>query len=144
MSRTVVLIHDKHENDEWGFREEKERLRHEPIYRFKIPHRITIYSWGIHNSIDRPSVDVIFDVSKFVTNIEGSVKNKTGLDKDIQQSIMNHPRFEMLVDCILDNIYDVKTIAFVCNHGKHRSVGWAEILKQCYCAEATTIHLDIN
>ena len=56
---------------------------------------------------------------------------------------MNHPRYEMLVDCILDNIYDVKTIAFVCNHGKHRSVGWAEIIKEYYCVEANIKHLDI-
>lgn len=143
MIRTVVLIHEKHENEEWGFRQDKERNSHEPMYRFKNPNSLTIYSWGVHQKLERPKVDVIFDVTKFVTAINGDIKNKSGLDKDIQQSIMNHPRYEMLVDCILDNIYDVKTIAFVCNHGKHRSVGWAEIIKEYYCVEANIKHLDI-
>ena len=143
MIRTVVLIHERHENEEWGFREDKERNSHQPLYRFKNPNPLTIYSWGVHKKIDRPEVDVIFDVTKFVTTIDGNVKNKTGLDEDIQQSIMNHPRYEMLVDCILDNIYDVKSIAFICNHGKHRSVGWAEIIKKHYCVKAKINHLDI-
>ena len=143
MSRTIVLIHDRHENEDWGFRNEKDRLQHEPVYRFKNPKPMTIYSWGVKKNIPRPTVDIIFDVTKFVTSMEGNIKGKTGLDEDIQQSIMNHPRYEMLVDCILDDMTDVKTIAFVCNHGKHRSVGWAEIIKQHYYVDATIKHEDI-
>ena len=35
------------------------------------------------------------------------------------------------------------TIAFVCNYGKHRSVGWAELLKFLYYSNATITHIGL-
>jgi RNase adaptor protein for sRNA GlmZ degradation len=35
----------------------------------------------------------------------------------------------------------VVDIAFICNHGKHRSVGWAELLKKIYYKKSIIKHL---
>ena len=38
----------------------------------------------------------------------------------------------------------VYIISFVCNHGKHRSVGWAEIIKKIYYPKSILFHLDLK
>ena len=38
-------------------------------------------------------------------------------------------------------INNPKTIGFYCNHGKHRSVGWAEMIKKYYYENAKVKHL---
>ena len=53
----------------------------------------------------------------------------------ITQHDMNTPngstiRPKWQFEALKKNNFD--TISFVCNHGKHRSVGWAEILKKYY------------
>ena len=50
----------------------------------------------------------------------------------IQDSIILHPKFLELIAIILTHIEseNPKKIAFICNHGKHRSVGWAELLQK--------------
>ena len=35
---------------------------------------------------------------------------------------------------------DYKKIGFVCNYGKHRSVGWAELIKKLYYNESIIKH----
>ena len=35
-------------------------------------------------------------------------------------------------------------IGFFCNHGKHRSVGWAEIIKKHYYHNANIRHLTLD
>ena len=35
----------------------------------------------------------------------------------------------------------VVDIAFICNHGKHRSVAWAELLQKIYYSKAVIKHL---
>ena len=42
--------------------------------------------------------DIIFDASLFSTKVDGDVKDITGLDKKIQLSIINHPRFDIIID----------------------------------------------
>ncbi len=146
--KTIKLIYDKYEND-IGFTYQTEEITKfnynilEQINNKDINNdrNIKIYTWGIkkHEDIE---CDVIFDATLFSTKTNVDVKNLTGLDEIIQTSIMNHPQFESIMERILSEIEenDPLTIAFVCNYGKHRSVGWAELLKFLYYSNATITH----
>ena len=146
--KTIKLIYDKYEND-IGFTYQTEEITKfnynilEQINNKDINNdrNIKIYTWGIkkHDNIE---CDVIFDATLFSTKTNVDVKNLTGLDEIIQTSIMNHPQFESIMERILSEIEenDPLTIAFVCNYGKHRSVGWAELLKFLYYSNATITH----
>ena len=147
--KTIKLIYDKYEND-IGFTYQTEEITK---FNYNILEQINnnqninndrnikIYTWGIkkHEDIE---CDVIFDATLFSTKTNVDVKNLTGLDEIIQTSIMNHPQFESIMERILSEIEenDPLTIAFVCNYGKHRSVGWAELLKYLYYSNATITH----
>ena len=48
--------------------------------------------------------DIIFDITLFSTKFDGNIKEYTGLDEKIQQSIMNHPKFDIMVEEIITNI----------------------------------------
>jgi len=149
--KTIKLIYDKYEND-IGFTYQTEEITKfnynilEQINNKDINNdrNIKIYTWGIkkHEDIE---CDVIFDATLFSTKTNVDVKNLTGLDEIIQTSIMNHPQFESIMERILSEIEenDPLTIAFVCNYGKHRSVGWAELLKFLYYSNATIIHIGL-
>ena len=39
---------------------------------------------------------------------------------------------------------DPPTIGFICNYGKHRSVGFAELLKELYYNNANITHIGIT
>ena len=105
---------------------------------------ININTWGIK----KPFVaecDVIFDLTKFQTKIDKDidVQTITGLTDIIQDSIICHPKFLELIEKVVDIIEteNPKYIGFICNHGKHRSVGWAELLKKLYYKNAKIKHL---
>ena len=70
------------------------------------------------------------------------MKRLTGLDDNVQQSILNHPNFDYIMERIITEITDKnpKTIGIFCNYGKHRSVGWAELIKKLYYPKSTCIH----
>jgi RNase adaptor protein for sRNA GlmZ degradation len=48
----------------------------------------------------------------------------------------------LLIEKIINQIENnnLKEISFVCNHGKHRSVGFAEILKKYYYINSIICH----
>jgi RNase adaptor protein for sRNA GlmZ degradation len=105
---------------------------------------ININTWGIK----KPFVaecDVIFDLTKFQTKIDKDicVQTITGLTDIIQDSIICHPKFLELIEKVVAVIEteNPKNIGFICNHGKHRSVGWAELLKKLYYKHAKIKHL---
>ena len=81
-------------------------------------------------------VDIEFDVTNFRANIASNINLReiNGTNNIIQKAIMIHPRYSVLIDRIINEIQirGAINIAFVCNHGKHRSVGWACILKKYY------------
>ena len=110
----------------------------EGINRSKV---ITFYTWGKrkHDPID---CDLIFDATLFSTKISVDVKCLSGLDDIIQQSIINHPNFDYIMERILNEIEEKKpkTVGIFCNYGKHRSVGWAELLKKMYYPNYTCVH----
>ena len=149
---TIKLINDKFEND-FGFLEgvsesnltdvisqiEDLSCQHQPVH---------IYSWGIKKEPVSKECDLIFDVSLFFTKIEdsGKLSSMTGLDSDIQNSILSHPRF---MDLLTHTIQEIETrqpksIAFICNHGKHRSVGWSEIMKTYFFKNSMVSHLHLR
>lgn len=148
----IKLINDKFEND-FGFLEgvsetnlrdviseiEDLSCHHQPEY---------IYSWGIKNEPVSTECDLVFDVSLFFTKIEdrGKLSSMTGLDSDIQKSILGHPRFMDLLTLIIQEIEtrQPKSIAFICNHGKHRSVGWSQIMKTYFFKNSLVSHLHLQ
>ena len=78
----------------------------------------------------------IIDLTKFQTKIDKDldVHTITGLTDIIQDSVIRHPKFLELIETIVDNIETMnpKNVGFICNHGKHRSVAWAELIHKLY------------
>jgi RNase adaptor protein for sRNA GlmZ degradation len=105
---------------------------------------ICINTWGIKKPFS-VECDVIFDLTKFQTKIDTNidVQTITGLSNIIQDSIIRHPKFLNIIEKVVDIIEteNSKDIGFICNHGKHRSVGWAELLKKIYYKNAKIKHL---
>ena len=105
---------------------------------------INIYTWGIKKSsgID---CDITFDLTSFQTKLDDNldVHSLNGFSKEIQDSIILHPKFIELIKKVVSmvEINSPHTIGFFCNHGKHRSVGWAELIKKYYYTRAKVKHL---
>ena len=96
--------------------------------------KLIIYSWGIMRHVE-PKCEISFDLTKFTTKTDiKDIKLVDGRDVEIQNSIIQHPLFTELLHKIIEEIEtnNPREISFFCNHGKHRSVGWAEILKKYY------------
>ena len=147
----IKLVYDKYEND-YGFTEEKGGKDHEYVLLKSIEGKpiesdreLTICTWGIKKHLPY-ECDIIFDVTLFSTKFNGNIKEYTGLDEEIQQSIINHPKFDIMIEEIITNIEvgNVKTIGFICNYGKHRSVGWAELIKKLYYPKSKINHRGID
>ena len=106
---------------------------------------LIIYSWGVKKDKKEVDCDIIFDLRKFQTKIDEDIDVHTinGLNNIIQNSIILHPKFLELIEIVIKHIEieNPKEIAFICNHGKHRSVGWAELLRKLYYKKATIKHL---
>jgi RNase adaptor protein for sRNA GlmZ degradation len=106
---------------------------------------LTIYSWGIKKDKKSVDCDIIFDLTKFQTKIDKDldVHTITGLTDIIQDSVIRHPKFLELIETIVDNIETMnpKSVGFICNHGKHRSVAWAELIHKLYYKKSIIKHL---
>ena len=103
---------------------------------------LKIYSWGILRHAE-PKCEISFDLTKFTTKTDiKDVKLFDGRDTEIQNSIIQHPLFTELLHKIIEEIEtnNPREISFFCNHGKHRSVGWAEILKKYYYPNSIIKH----
>ena len=104
---------------------------------------IKIYTWGIKKSTGIQT-DITFDLTTFQTKIDPSldVHSLNGLSEEIQNSIILHPKFNDIITKIITIIETENpcTIGFFCNHGKHRSVGWAELIKKYYYTNAKIKH----
>ena len=95
---------------------------------------LIIHSWGILKHSE-PKCEISFDLTKFTTKTDvKDIRKFNGRDEEIQNSIIQHPLFTELIKKIIEEIETNNSteISFFCNHGKHRSVGWAEILKKYY------------
>ena len=147
----IKLVYDKYEND-YGFTEgymEMEDHIHEKIEQIgdkKIDNerKLFIYTWGLKKHLP-VECDIIFDSSLFSAKINTDVKTLTGIDEIIQQGIINHPKFDIIIEMILTEIEinDYQKIGIICNYGKHRSVGFAELLKKLYYPKSVINHRGI-
>ena len=157
LNRIVKLVYDKYENEVGVLYDaemneiEKDHtkiLEHLPTkindIEINTDRDININTWGIKKPFSK-ECDIIFDLTKFQTKIDKNIDVQmiTGLTDIIQYSIINHPKFLELVERVLYIIEteNPKDIGFICNHGKHRSVGWAELLKKLYYKNAKIKHL---
>ena len=137
----IKLVYDKYENDV-GFIMSDEQGNHEHIKLEGIQDKeMTFYTWGIKKH-EPKKCDLVFDATLFSTTISVDVKCLCGKDDIIQQSILNHPNFDLIMERIITLIEEKNptTVGFFCNYGKHRSVGWAELLQKIYYPSSTCIH----
>ena len=146
----IKLIYDKYQND-IGFTQGENETDHKHELITKIneidvndKRELSIFTWGIkkHKS---PNCDIIFDVTLFSTKTNVDIKELTGLDEIIQTSIINHPMFDLIMEKIITEIEtnNPQSIGIYCNYGKHRSVGWAELLKKLYYNNSVVKHIGI-
>ena len=140
-SKKIKLIYELYENAYHGFEQDtKIDVDSNKIVEsikdvvYDKNRKLTIYSWGILRH-DEPPCEISFDLTKFTTKTDiKDIKLFDGRDVEIQNSIIQHPLFTELLHKIIEEIEtnNPREISFFCNHGKHRSVGWAEILKKYY------------
>jgi len=158
-SRKIKLIYEFYENDSIyaydGFKPET-KIDSDYDYNTIVSNskndilydknrNLTIYSWGCSRHAE-PECEISFDLTKFTvlkhkTEIK-DIKLFDGRDAEIQNSIIEHPLFTDLIKKIIDEIEanNPNKISFFCNHGKHRSVGWTEILKKYYYPNSIIKH----
>ena len=137
----IKLVYDKYENDV-GFIMSDEQGNHEHTKLEGIQDKeMTFYTWGIKKH-EPKKCDLVFDATLFSTTISVDVKCLCGKDDIIQQSILNHPNFDLIMERIITLIEEKKptTVGIFCNYGKHRSVGWAELLQKIYYPSSQCIH----
>ena len=137
----IKLVYDKYENDV-GFIMSDEQGDHEHTkIEGIVDKEMTFYTWGIKKH-EPKKCDLLFDATLFSTKISVDVKCLSGLDDVIQQSIINHPNFDLIMERIITLIEEKKpaTVGIFCNYGKHRSVGWAELLQTIYYPSSRCIH----
>ena len=150
-SKKIKLIYDLYENDYDGFEQDTKinDFDYNKILLDSIKdviydenRKLTIYSWGIMRHVE-PKCEISFDLTKFTTktNIK-DIKLVDGRNEEIQNSIIQHPLFTELIKKIIEEIEtnNSREISFFCNHGKHRSVGWTEILKKYYYPNSIIRH----
>ena len=155
MTKRIPLAYNKEFND-YGFIVSDDKLNEnyediikksfeELTCKFDKNRRLIIYSWGekVKEHI-QPDCQVIFDLTKFSTKTDRKdIKKYNGCDEIIQNSIIQHPNFITMLDNVIRQIENnnLNSISFLCNYGKHRSVGFAEILKKYYYTNAIIKHL---
>ena len=107
--------------------------------------QLLIYSWGQkHRLCDEPPCNLTFDLTSFHTEFERrDFKREDGRSEAIQQSMRDHPGFDVLMARVVASIerQQPAAVSFMCTWGRHRSVAWAEILKRDYYPRATVKHL---
>jgi hypothetical protein len=159
-STTVKLIHDSYENEMGVLYDEKYEIESDKTkilenlpaqindVDINVDRHLTIYTWGIKKDRESVGCPLIFDLTKFQTKIDRDidVSTITGLTDIIQDSIVCHPKFLELMEMVVTKVENDSppSIAFICNHGKHRSVAWAELLKKLYYTKSTIRHLCKN
>ena len=155
MTKRIPLAYNKEFND-YGFIVSEDKLNEnykdiikksfeELTYKFDNKRRLIIYSWGEKvKEHKQPDCQVIFDLTKLSTKTDRKdIKKYNGCDEVIQNSIIQHPNFITMIDNVIRHIEinNLNSISFLCNYGKHRSVGFAEILKKYYYTNSIVKHL---
>ena len=150
MAKLIKLIYDRYENDIGFINEDSIEKKYIILDNIddkliKKDRKINIYTWGIKkHTCDK--CDIIFDATLLTAKINKDVRSLNGKNDIVKQSIINHPKFEIMMETILKNIEDDEplTIGFICNHGKHRSVAFAELLKELYYTNSKITHIGLS
>jgi RNase adaptor protein for sRNA GlmZ degradation len=153
MSKRVILVHEYSQNNDtyYGFdvinkvaKNYQEIVNQSllSIGEYNQERKLIIHTWG-EKKHDEPDCQTTFDVTKFSTKTDKDIRNIDGRHESIQNAIIQHPIYDILIETIIREIEDnnLEKISFVCNHGKHRSVGWAEILKKFYYKNSEVKHV---
>lgn len=149
-NKVIKLIYDKYEN-EVGFVNENSNIEKKYITIDNIDNKLIkknrileIYTWGVKKHTCS-KCDIVFDATLLTAKIDRDVRSLNGKDEIVKQSIINHPKFEIMMEVILTNIeeYEPLAIGFICNHGKHRSVAFAELVKELYYTNSKITHLGL-
>ena len=98
-----------------------------------------IHTWRVGD--EGAPVDVVFDVSFLSFRIDHASR-LTGRDAPIQRALARHPQFEALMTRVRDEVRagGARRIAFRCRHGRHRSVGFAELARALLWPSAVVRH----
>ena len=150
MAKLIKLIYDRYENDIGFINEDSIEKKYIILDNIddkliKKDRKINIYTWGIKkHTCDK--CDIIFDATLLTAKINKDVRSLNGKNDIVKQSIINHPKFEIMMETILKNIeeHEPLTIGFICNHGKHRSVAFAELLKELYYTNSKMTHIGLS
>lgn len=99
--------------------------------------RLTIWSWGKNVHGENPGdCELAVDLSSFRSEyVQKSIRQADGRDAAVQEHMRSHPDFDKLMDLVVKRIEetDASSVGFVCHWGKHRSMAFAELLKEeCY------------
>ena len=140
----IKIVYDKYEN-ETGFIQTVEQGNHihKKVEGTDETNEIFFHTWGKmkHKPIE---CDLTFDATLFSSTVAENVDIKclSGLDEIIQQSIMNHPNFDLIIERMVTLIEEKNptTVGIFCNYGKHRSVGIAELLHKIYYPLSRCVH----
>ena len=151
---SIKLIYDKFDND-YGFINSdsidndtdtilfilEENLSKKNINKNRV---LNIYTWGI-KKYSGEKCDINFDLTHFQSKIDQSldIRKLNGFSQEIITSIIKHPKFIEIMEKLVNTIEEKnpKKIGIFCNHGKHRSVCFAELLKKYVYSKAKVKHL---
>lgn len=113
--------------------------------------KLTITTWGTEQSGVRghPPKESQYNVnaSVLVSCKKGlNLKQMDGRDRQIQRRICRASTFDTLLRSTVKNIEkkELTNISVNCSKGRHRSVAFAEILKQYYYPMSTTHHPNLK
>ena len=120
--KVIKLVYDKYEND-YGFTEGgiadhiHEKIEQIGDKKIDNERELLIYTWGLKKHLP-VECDIIFDASLFSAKINTDVKMLTGLNEIVQQGIINHPKFDIIIEMMLTEIEtnDYQKIGIICNY----------------------------
>lgn len=111
---------------------------------------VTITTFGYTLRDDVPEAAVVADVRNIPGSVVAGHEESTGLDADVQDSVMSDTRAQDHRDELLAAIADADhdtTVAIGCYQGRHRSVALAEVIAAALRDEGHTVtvdHLDLE
>ena len=156
MSKGIKLVYNKFDNDIGFTYDEYKNNKCNTEEILELLHNIVnkkgvnkarvfnIYTWGIKKSTGE-KCDIKFDLTYFQSKLSDDidVRQLNGLSPEIIESIIIHPKFLEIMEKIIDTIEEKKPkkVGIFCNHGKHRSVCFAELIKKYVYNNVKVKHL---
>lgn len=117
---------------------------------FPSQRELIVYTWGNRRRSAAPrAAQRNFDASGLSHHSSGkrlNLKEKTGMDSDLKEDIMESDKFQAFARCIALKVEtkDISVISVCCHQGRHRSVSIANHLKDVFFPNAVVVHLEIG